>query len=205
MKILAIDTSVGASIALLNSNEIIDQFTDTQHGIQGELTSAKISELLNKNSLTVNDLTEIVVGVGPGPYTGLRVGIATAQSLGFALNIPVHGICSLDAVAFEFGKPCVVVTDARRKELYWAKYDQGRISDPKVNKPKEIVELVSDKHFVGPGANLYPEVISGTHLTLNASALGQLFASGNAKLLPVSPLYLRKPDAVEPTYRKSVL
>ncbi len=205
MKILAIDTSVGVSIALLNSNEIIDEFTDTQHGIQGELTSAKITELLHKNSMTTKDLTDIVVGVGPGPYTGLRVGLATAQALGFALNIPVHGICSLDAVAFEFGQPCVVVTDARRKELYWAKYDQGRIGEPQVNKPSEIFDFVSDTHFVGPAVDLYPEVISGKQLTLNASALGQLFASGGAKTLPVSPMYLRKPDAVEPTNRKSVL
>lgn len=205
MKILAIDTSVGVSIALLNSNEIIDQFTDTQHGIQGELTSAKITELLNKNSMTIKDLTDIVVGVGPGPYTGLRVGLATAQALGFALKIPVHGICSLDAVAFEFGQPCVVVTDARRKELYWAKYDQGRIGEPQVNKPNEIVEMVPGAQFVGPAVDLYPDVVSGKQLTLNASALGHLFASGSAKTLPVSPLYLRKPDAVEPTNRKSVL
>jgi tRNA threonylcarbamoyl adenosine modification protein YeaZ len=205
MKILAIDTSVGVSIALLDSNEIIDQFTDTKHGIQGELTSAKITELLNKNSMTAKDLTDIVVGVGPGPYTGLRVGLATAQALGFALNIPVYGICSLDAVAFEFGKPCVVVTDARRKELYWAKYDQGRIGEPQVNKPSEIVEQVLGSQFVGPAVALYPEVLSGKQLTLNASSLGQLFASGSAKTLPVSPLYLRKPDAVEPTNRKSVL
>ena len=205
MKILAIDTSVGVSIALLNKNETIDQFTDTQHGVQGELTAAKITELLNKNSMTAKDLTDIVVGVGPGPYTGLRVGLATAQALGFSLSIPVHGICSLDAVAFEFGQPCVVLTDARRKELYWAKYDQGRTNQPQVNKPREIVELVPEAQFVGPALNLYPEVISGKQLTLNASALGQLFVSGSAVTLPVSPLYLRKPDAVEQTNRKSVL
>lgn len=205
MKILAIDTSVGVSIALLNKNEIIDQFTDTQHGIQGELTSAKIAELLTKNSMTAKDLTDIVVGVGPGPYTGLRVGLATAQALGFSLSIPVHGICSLDAVALDYGKPCVVVTDARRKELYWAKYDQGRINQPQVNKPNEIVALEPGAQFVGPAVELYPEVISGKQLSLNASALGKLLASGSAITLPVSPLYLRRPDAVEPTNRKSVL
>ena len=205
MKILAIDTSVGVSIALLDKHVTIDQFTDTQHGIQGELTAAKIIELLNNNSMTARDLTDIVVGVGPGPYTGLRVGLATAQALGFSLSIPVHGICSLDAVAFEFGQPCVVLTDARRKELYWAKYDQGRINQPQVNKPIEIVELEPGAQFVGPAVNLYPEIISGKQLALNAGALGQLFASGNAKTLPVSPLYLRRPDAVEPIIRKSVL
>ena len=205
MKILAIDTSVGVSIALLDSAKVITNFTDTQHGIQGELTSAKITELLNQNSMSAKYLTDIVVGVGPGPYTGLRVGIATAQALGFALDIPVHGICSLDAVAFEFGKPCIVVTDARRKELYWANYNQQRIDDPQVNKPSELIELFPDATFVGPAANLYPDVIRGTQISLNASALGQLFVSSNVKTLPVSPLYLRKPDAVEPTNRKSVL
>jgi hypothetical protein len=65
--------------------------------------------------------------------------------------------------------------------------------------------MVPGAQFVGPAVDLYPDVVSGKQLTLNASALGHLFASGSAKTLPVSPLYLRKPDAVEPTNRKSVL
>lgn len=205
MKILAVDTSVGVSVAILEKQNILAQFTDISHGIQGELTSAKISQLLKQTDLSSNDIDKVVVGVGPGPFTGLRVGIASAQAFSFALNIPYFGICSLDAVAHEFGKPCVVVTDARRKELYWARYEKNKIAGPAVATPAELVALQADCIFIGPAAGLYPEFINGEVFPLTAGALGQLYASGEAELLPVRPLYLRKPDAQESTVRKSVL
>lgn len=205
MKILAIDTSVGVSIAILENENVLAETTKNEHGIQGEQTAALIQELLAKANLTITDLTDVVVGVGPGPYTGLRVGIATAQAIAFAKGIPISGICSLDAVAYDFGKPCVVVTDARRKELYWAKYDSDRILGPEVNTPEQISIAHNDAQFVGPGVELYPDFIRGQELPLRAASLGLLFASGNAKVIPVAPLYIRKPDAQEPTTRKSVL
>lgn len=205
MKILALDTSVGVSVAVLNDDQVLAQFTDTAHGIQGEQTSAQIKLLLAQSGLSVSDITNVVVGVGPGPFTGLRVGIATAQAFALARGIPVYGICSLDAVAYEFGQPCIVVTDARRKELYWAKYDKQRILGPNVNTPLELVNEHANSIFVGPAANLYPEFVQGENVSLTAAALGKLFATGVAKELPVTPLYLRKPDAQEPTTRKSVL
>lgn len=205
MKILAIDTSVGISVALLSGTEVLTEVTKTEHGIQGEQTAAIISQLLDQTGLTTKDLTNVVVGVGPGPFTGLRVGIATAQAFGFAKQIPVTGICSLDAVAQDFGQDCVVVTDARRKELYWAKYQAGRIGEPQVDLPTDIAEQNPGAKFVGPAIGLYPDVISGKHLELRAAALGVLFASGDAKQVPLLPMYLRKPDAQEPILRKSVL
>lgn len=205
MKILALDTSVGVSIAILDGPVVLSEFTDTQHGIQGEQTAAKISDLLIESGLSISDLTHVVVGVGPGPYTGLRVGIATAQAIAFARNIPVVGICSLDAVANDFGKPCLVVTDARRKELYWAHYEEKSSSEPNVDLPEKLVEKFPNATFVGPAAKLYPNHIDGNEIPLRAAALGVLFASGSATELPISPLYLRKPDAKEPSSRKSVL
>lgn len=205
MKILALDTSVGVSVAVLNDDQVLAQFTDTAHGIQGEQTAAQIKILLEQCGLSVQDITHVVVGVGPGPFTGLRVGIATAQAFALARGIPVVGICSLDAVAYEFGNACVVVTDARRKELYWAKYDKQRILGPNVNTPLELAKEQTNSVFVGPAANLYPEFIQGQKVSLTAAALGKLFVTGAAKQLPVTPLYLRKPDAQEPTTRKSVL
>lgn len=205
MKILAIDTSVGVSVAVLDGNQVLAEATRTEHGIQGEQTASIIAELLNESGLSPSDITNCVVGVGPGPYTGLRVGIATAQAFAFARNIPVVGICSLDAVAHDFGKPCIVVTDARRKELYWAKYDLTRTNEPQVNSAAQILENNPGEKFVGPGAQLYPDAISGEVLQLRAASLGQLFAAGKAQELSIAPLYLRKPDAQEPTTRKSVL
>lgn len=205
MKILAIDTSVGVSVAVLDGEQVLAQFSDVAHGIQGEQTSPQIKILLEQCGLSVQDITHVVVGVGPGPFTGLRVGIATAQAFALARGIPVVGICSLDAVAYEFGNACVVVTDARRKELYWAKYDKQRILGPNVNTPLELAKEQINSVFVGPAANLYPEFIQGQTVSLTAAAFGKLFATGAAKELPVTPLYLRKPDAQEPTTRKSVL
>jgi tRNA threonylcarbamoyl adenosine modification protein YeaZ len=205
MKIIAIDTSVGISVAVLDDEKVLAETTKNVHGIQGEQTAAIIQELLNEAGLTVADLTDVVVGVGPGPYTGLRVGIATAQALAFARGLSVTGICSLDAVAYDFGKPCVVITDARRKELYWAKYETVRVQGPQVNTADQIAHENEDVEFVGPGVGLYPDSISGTYLPLRAASLGLLVASGKAQPVPVLPMYLRKPDAQEPTIRKSVL
>ena len=205
MNVLAIDTSVGVSVAILRSNSELTQSQAVDHGMQGELTADLISQVVAESGLEINEITDVVVGVGPGPFTGLRVGLVTARVFAHARNIPIHGICSLDAIAFDYAKPCVVVTDARRKELYWARYEDKRIGEPQVSKPEDLLAQFPDSEFVGPGAQLYPDSISGSVLELKAGSLAKLFVSGNALLVDVSPMYLRKPDAVEPTTRKSVL
>ena len=205
MNVLAIDTSVGVSVAILRSNGELTQSQAVDHGMQGELTAELISQVVADSGLEISEITDVVVGVGPGPFTGLRVGLVTAAVFAHARNIPIHGICSLDAIAFDYTKPCVVVTDARRKELYWARYEDKRIGEPQVSKPEDLLAQFPDSEFVGPGAQLYPDFISGKVSELKAGSLARLFASGTAQLVDVSPMYLRKPDAVEPTTRKSVL
>ena len=205
MNVLAIDTSVGVSVAILRSNGELTQSQAVDHGMQGELTAELISQVVTESGLEISEITDVVVGVGPGPFTGLRVGLVTAAVFAHARNIPIHGICSLDAIAFDYAKPCVVVTDARRKELYWARYEDKRIGEPQVSKPEDLLAQFPDSEFVGPGAQLYPDFISGKVLELKAGSLAKLFVSGKAQLVDVSPMYLRKPDAVEPTTRKSVL
>jgi tRNA threonylcarbamoyl adenosine modification protein YeaZ len=205
MNVLAIDTSVGVSVAILKSNGELTQSLAVDHGMQGELTADLISKAVIDSGLEINKITDVVVGVGPGPFTGLRVGLVTAKVFAHAREIPIHGICSLDAIAFDYASPCIVVTDARRKELYWARYDGIRIGEPQVSKPEEIAKQFPAAEFVGPGAQLYPEGISGKVMELKAGSLAKLFAAGSAQLVEVSPMYLRQPDAVEPTTRKSVL
>ena len=205
MNVLAIDTSVGVSVAILRSNGELTQSQAVDHGMQGELTAELISQVVTESGLEISEITDVVVGVGPGPFTGLRVGLVTAAVFAHARNIPIHGICSLDAIAFDYAKPCVVVTDARRKELYWARYEDKRIGEPQVSKPEDLLAQFPNTEFVGPGAQLYPDSISGNVLELKAGSLAKLFVSGKAQLVDVSPMYLRKPDAVEPTTRKSVL
>ena len=205
MNVLAIDTSVGVSVAILRSNGELTQSQAVDHGMQGELTAELISQVVADSGIEISEITDVVVGVGPGPFTGLRVGLVTAAVFAHARNIPIHGICSLDAIAFDYAKPCVVVTDARRKELYWARYEDKRIGEPQVSKPEDLLAQFPDSEFVGPGAQLYPDFISGKVSELKAGSLAKLFATGTAQLVDVSPMYLRKPDAVEPTTRKSVL
>ena len=205
MNVLAIDTSVGVSVAILRSNDEVTQSQAVDHGMQGELTAELISKVVSDSGLKIEEITDVVVGVGPGPFTGLRVGLVTASVFAHAREIPIHGICSLDAIAFDFAKPCIVVTDARRKELYWTRYEGIRIGEPQVSKPEVIASQFPDADFVGPGANLYPDYVSGNVTELKAGSLAKLFASGSAQLVDLSPMYLRKPDAVEPTLRKSVL
>ncbi len=173
----------------------------------GELLAPAIDEVLSEAGVSRVDLTSVVVGVGPGPYTGLRVGVVTARTLGYALRIPVRGVCTLDAIAFAAAvdEPFVVTTDARRKELFWAAYDASgaRLDGPFVGKP---VDLPRDVVVVGAGPDLYPEVferVSGPR-DPRAAALAGLSASGRARLLEPEPIYLRRPDAVAPGQPKPV-
>jgi tRNA threonylcarbamoyl adenosine modification protein YeaZ len=158
------------------------------------------------------DLTHVVAGTGPGPFTGLRVGLVTARSLGDALSIPVHGVCSLDALAL-LHKDCadlLVMTDARRREVYWARYADGlRTEGPAVDRPADL--HLGQSTLVGSGAVLYRDTFVGHDVredqpwpsasALAEIAVGQLTA-GTAG--PADPLYLRRPDAVPPAARKQV-
>ena len=126
-----------------------------------EILTPSISQVLAEAGAVPGDLRAVAVGVGPGPYTGLRVGLATAHALGNALRIPVHGVCTLDAVAWATGRqePFVVATDARRKEVYWARYDScsSRVTEPAVGPPSDAAEPGLPVH--GEGAALYPAVL----------------------------------------------
>jgi tRNA threonylcarbamoyl adenosine modification protein YeaZ len=130
---------------------------------------------LVQEALAVSDVDEVVVGMGPGPFTGLRVGIAFAQSFAVAREIPVRGVCSLDAIAAQIHEEDFIITvDARRKEVYWARYTHGvRISDPAVNFPADVTGAVIH-------ADLFPEMVSLVNLQGNIA----------------EPIYLRRPDAV---------
>jgi tRNA threonylcarbamoyl adenosine modification protein YeaZ len=111
--------------------------------------------------------------MGPGPFTGLRVGIAFAQSFALARQIPVIGICSLDAIEID-EEDYVAAIDARRKEIYWARYQGGRrVEGPSVNKPEEVTGYILDR---------YPSP-------------AKMVALAKAENI-LEPMYLRRPDAV---------
>jgi len=177
------------------------------------------------------DLDAIVVGIGPGPFTGLRVGIATAQALGDALDVPVHPVPSHDGAARQFvGRgsvlaPFLVVTDARRREVYLSAYAAtgSRVLGPVVVAPDAVLELLGENRLqpsdvVGAGSVLLAGVLGARivgELTADGSGTGSRSAglvTAAAKSLltgvipgPLTPLYLRRPDASVPGAAKSVL
>jgi tRNA threonylcarbamoyl adenosine modification protein YeaZ len=166
----------------------------------------------------MSDVTGIAVGVGPGPFTGLRVGLVTARSLGDALGLPVHGVCTLDVLAYATAGsglqgPFAVATDARRKEVYFATYADAvtRTSDPDVARPADIADRLQGLPVLGAGPHLYPDSFP-TSLEPrypSAATLASLVAyrlkNDVDALVPPEPMYLRRPDAVEPSARKQVL
>lgn len=170
-KVLAIDTSTSRScVAIVEGTEVLySGFRDgaTAHGPS--------LPALVQEALAVSDVDEVVVGMGPGPFTGLRVGIAFAQSFALARGIPVRGVCSLDAIAAQIQESDFIITvDARRKEVYWARYTDGaRVGEPAVNFPADVTGATIH-------ADLFPDMIALVNLPGNI----------------IEPIYLRRPDAV---------
>ena len=170
-----------------------------------------IDRVMGEAGIVRQDLTAIAVGVGPGPFTGLRVGLVTARTLGYVLEVPVYGVCSLDVLAVEAADtgavdgPFTVATDARRKEVYLARYaaDGTRLEGPLVEKP---VAVATDGPVVGQGAELYPDAFPRRVGPGAPSAgwLARVVAEERAELLDPEPLYLRRPDADKGHVRKQV-
>jgi tRNA threonylcarbamoyl adenosine modification protein YeaZ len=170
-RVLAIDTSTSrTSVAIIEADTVLfSGFLDgaTAHGPS--------LPALVQEALAVSEVNEVVVGMGPGPFTGLRVGIAFAQSFALARDIPVRGVCSLDAIAAQITEEDFIVTvDARRKEVYWARYTDGvRVGEPAVNFPADVSGAPIH-------ADLFPDMQALVILPGNIA----------------EPIYLRRPDAV---------
>jgi tRNA threonylcarbamoyl adenosine modification protein YeaZ len=124
--LLAFDTSTPAvTVALHDGTQVLATHTVIDARRHGELLAPAIAQVLGDASISASDLSGIAVGVGPGPFTGLRIGLMTARAMGDALAIPVTGVCTLDVIAAAVvsAQPFLVATDARRREVYWATYD----------------------------------------------------------------------------------
>lgn len=214
MLLLAVDTATPAvTAALHDGRSVIAESSRVDARRHGELLLPAIDRVLAEAGVKLDAVTGVVVGVGPGPYTGLRVGLVTASTFGSALRVPVHGLCTLDGLAYASGldEPFVVATDARRKEVYWARYDSARkrVGEPAVDRPAEIAEQVAGLPAVGAGALLYPETFPDARGPehVSAAALAALAAeklAAGGEFLPPLPLYLRRPDAQVPKNYKVV-
>ncbi|NJQ17595.1 tRNA (adenosine(37)-N6)-threonylcarbamoyltransferase complex dimerization subunit type 1 TsaB [Streptomyces bohaiensis] len=216
MLLLALDTATPAVTAALHDGTRVLAAGDTVDARRhGELLLPTVDRVFAEAGRTLADLTGVVVGVGPGPYTGLRVGLATGTALAAARSVPVHGLCSLDSLAYASGltEPFVVATDARRREVYWARYEDARhrTGEPEVGRPGELPADILALPAVGAGAVQYgedfPRLLTDAPLHASAAALASLAAerlAAGEELAAPSPLYLRRPDAQVPAGYKVV-
>ena len=201
MLILAIDTSTPTLVmGLVRDGVTVAERILPKCREQEERLVPCVQECLAEVDATFQDITAIVVGCGPGPFTGLRVGMATAAAFGDALGVPVHGVCSLDAIAARIDAPTVLVTtDARRREVYWAWYQDGRrVEGPGVQSP---AESFPQAHMVNVPEHLANKLsIEGAQrVDLDPSPASLVaVADLDSSPQPLVPLYLRRPDVKEP-------
>ena len=197
--VLAIDTATPAVTAgvvrIGERTEVLAERVTVDPRAHAEQLTPNIVGALQDAEITADRLDAVVVGCGPGPFTGLRVGMATAAAFGHALDIPVRGVCSLDAIAVGCTGDVLVVTDARRREVYWARYRDGvRVDGPAVN---AAVDVPGGADAVAGS----PEHAALFDLPLLApvypSAAGLVTAvqDWDGAPDPLVPLYLRRPDA----------
>jgi tRNA threonylcarbamoyladenosine biosynthesis protein TsaB len=203
--ILAIDTSSAISVAVLDGDRVLAQRSEFSPRGHAELLSAMIEGTLAEAGIGGDAVDQIVVGTGPAPFTGLRVGLVTARTLGLVWGVPVRGACSLDAVGAQVGDETsaaggsarvTVVADARRKEVYWSTYTDG-VPDggPQVSAPGDVAVVGT---VVGRGALLYPDAFPDASAAdpdpaWLARVVTRRLAAGETEF-PTEPLYLRRPD-----------
>jgi tRNA threonylcarbamoyl adenosine modification protein YeaZ len=193
--LLAIDTSAGTSVAVVDRDAgVLAERSSPDTRGHAEVVGRFIRECLDESGVAVTALSGVAVGMGPGPFTGLRVGIAAARAFAFGAGKPVVPVVSHDAIAFGLVAPTLVVTDARRREIYWSTYagvDQVglpmRLEGPALCKPAELPDVVPG--FAGY-TRLDAATVSAASVGLLAESLylhGRPFAGDEA-------LYLRSPD-----------
>ena len=162
MNILAVDTSTPQVTAgIVRDGETVAEKLHLDARAHNEVLVPLIQQCLTDSGVAATELDAVVVGCGPGPFTGLRVGMATAASFADALGIPCYGICSLDSLAGGVGDE-LVVTDARRREVYFAAYRDGqRVFGPAVAKPADVMELLKEE-LAAEAADFAPSQARGS-------------------------------------------
>lgn len=193
--ILAIDTSAGTSVALVGEGIVAEAATaDTRS--HAEHIGVFIDRVLTDAGLTPSDVTAVVAGIGPGPFTGLRVGIAAAIAFAIGRGIPLYGIPSHDAVAVG-RETCTVVTDVRRRELAWTTYRDGvAIDGPRLTSEATLATDVD--------LDIFPEVRADVISAALLATAAQVRIDRGDDLSSLRPLYLRAPDATPNTGSKRV-
>lgn len=202
---LAIDTSVGTSVALIAGGDVLGEVNFDDRMGHAENIGNALAEVFAKAGIAPSRISAVVVGRGPAPFTGLRVGIAAAIAFAEGVAKPIFGVVSHDAIALAAIRggakpsaehPLLVTTDARRSEVYWSLYAGAdahgvpqRIEGPQVAKPAALEELLAGREVLRTEASV-------TAVDLAIVAERQLLAG--LLQTDLTALYLRDPDAVAP-------
>ncbi len=216
MLILGLDTAtefVAAAVVDVSVGKILGRGGHRGRVAHAEQLAPIVSRALHEARARPADLDAIGVGRGPGPFTGLRVGLAHAAVMGWALRIPAHGVCTLDILAEQARRaglvgPFLVVTDARRREVYWAAYDGAGacVEGPQVCPASEVP--LRDLPTVGAGAAAYETEFVHHRMPLypDPAVLAEMVAGRvrAGKQADLTPLYLRRPDVTAGGGRKRV-
>lgn len=200
MNLLTIDTATPAvSAGVVRRTDdgtvtILAERVTVDPRAHAEQLTPNVLAALADAELTMADLDAVVVGCGPGPFTGLRVGMASAAAFGHALGVPVYGVCSLDAIGVRTSGDVLVVTDARRREVYWARYRDGvRIDGPAVNAPADV-PAGADEVAGSPEHTVLFDLPRQEAVYPSPDGLVAAVNDWGAPA-PLIPLYLRRPDA----------
>lgn len=191
--LLAIDTSAGTSVAVVDAGRVLAEADEPGTRRHAEAIGSLLHAALAEAGIEPAQVDGVVSGMGPGPFTGLRVGIAAARAFAFGIEAPVHPVGSHDAIAYGHEGRVLVVTDARRREVAWSLYDAG------------VVRLEGPELCVRDGfdaiTSRYPGVPVLDPPTVSAASLGlvaELLLAAGRPLGPSEPLYLRAPDVTMP-------
>lgn len=191
--LLAIDTSAGTSVAVVDGDTVLAEAEEPGTRRHAEAIGTLLRQALADAGVTPAGVTGVVAGMGPGPFTGLRVGIAAARAFAFGVGVPVHPVVSHDAIAYDQSGRVLVVTDARRREVAWSLYDPEvtRVAGPELC-PRDEFAAIEARH---PGVPvLAPATVSAASLGLVAAML----LAADRPLGPAEPVYLRAPDVTLP-------
>lgn len=239
VRIVSIDSSLGSSLLVADAGpgtagtalSVLSRAEQSSPRRHAESLGAMLARVLAAPGVADHPLDAVIAATGPAPFTGLRAGLVTARALGRARGVPVHGVPSLDAVAraaFDEiaraggggGESALVVTDARRHEVYAARYrargadDVEPLDSPAVLAPDAAVRLGGVDAVAGSGAVLYPHLAAGRVVLAPVSgdpaaqirvALTRLADAGPGAVLPAEPLYLRHADVHMPAGRGRTL
>lgn len=183
-----------ASVAVLSGGQVTSFLHEPRTAIQAEMLLPMIEQALAESGLSYNTLDAVAVTVGPGSFTGVRIGLATAKGIALAANKPLIGVTTLEAVALirqqqvEGHDGVDAILDARRGQVYFQRFDAARV-------PLGDADLVPVEKVAGADMSVLPDARAVATI-----AAEKLVAGAGRE--PVHPLYIREPDAKLPQTRE---